>query len=132
MDDLRGPAETIKHSCEVLLSETIDFLNEQQQDSVRTIHTSIQRFLERTHEFQDDINRMRAGLAYIDLSHELRSPLTTIFGYNHLVLSGMLGLVSEQQQALLRQIETSGTALRHAVEQIFLRAQLSQDNLTDT
>ncbi|MBC7871071.1 MAG: hypothetical protein H7Y09_09560 [Chitinophagaceae bacterium] len=128
MDDLRDPAEAITTCCQTLLAETEGTLTEQQQEFIQTIMNNSQRFTHQTFSLQDQIEQMRAGTAFFEIGHELRSPLTTIFGYNHLLLNGMVGELNAQQQQHLRQIDEIGNALKNAIDRLFENASHTQDD----
>lgn len=125
MDDLHNPAEIIRQHCHTLLALEEVPLEPAQREFVEVMLNNVQRYLDRLVEHQAVIQQMQAGgaasgAAAVDLGHALRSPLTTLFGYNHLLLTGMMGTLTEGQQATLQQIEGCGTMLRHAVDQLFL------------
>jgi signal transduction histidine kinase len=119
MDDLQMPAEAIVAHCQSLLDEAESTLTEQQQDFIRTMQNNGQRFCAQLVALHDRIEEMRAGKGYHEIGHELRSPLTTIFGYNHLLLNGMMGEITPQQREHLQQIEQSSTHLRDTLDQLF-------------
>ncbi|GEM_PF-1600141 len=128
MDDLRDLAEAITTRCQTLLAETDGALTEQQQELIQTMMNNSQRFTHQIVTLQDQIEQMQAGTAFFEIGHELRSPLTPIFGYNHLLLNGMVGELNEQQQQNLRKIDEISNALKNAIDRLFEDANNTQDD----
>lgn len=52
------------------------------------------------------------------MSHELRSPLTSVIGYSDMMLSGMTGEVTEKQKGFLESILTSAETLLNLINDI--------------
>ncbi len=52
------------------------------------------------------------------MSHEFRTPLTSIIGYSDMLLSGMTGDISDKQRSFLRSILNSGEALLNLINDI--------------
>jgi signal transduction histidine kinase len=77
--------------------------------------------------FTEELRRANEELLHLDhmksdflatMSHELRTPLTSIIGYSDMLLSGMLGAPTEQQENLLRRILSNSETLLSLINDI--------------
>ncbi len=66
---------------------------------------------------QAEIDRMKADLISI-VSHELRSPLTSIKGYIDLMISGDLGEISDEMAGYLKIISTNANRLAALIDDL--------------
>jgi signal transduction histidine kinase len=67
-----------------------------------------------------------------NVSHELRSPLVTMLGYNDLLLAEKMGPVNERQRQCLQVARSSGKRLRAFIEELldFSRFELTRESMT--
>ncbi len=67
-----------------------------------------------------------------NVSHELRSPLVTMLGYNDLMLAEKMGPVNERQRQCLQVARSSGKRLRAFIEELldFSRFELTRESMT--
>jgi hypothetical protein len=61
------------------------------------------------------------------MSHEMRTPLTVIIGYEELMEQGLGGAVTEQQHAYLKGIKGGATHLLRLIDQILTRSRIEAD-----
>ena len=52
------------------------------------------------------------------MSHEVRTPLTTLFGYSGMLLDGLLGSLSEEQSKAVRAIQGQSTELFTLIDNV--------------
>lgn len=62
------------------------------------------------------------------LTHELKTPLTSMLAYNYLLMAGKLGPVDERQVEALRVVRRNGQALLALIQNMLATAQISQGN----
>ena len=67
-----------------------------------------------------------------NVSHELRSPLVTMLGYNDLLLAEKMGAVNDRQRQCLQVARSSGKRLRAFIEELldFSRFELTRESMT--
>ncbi len=65
-----------------------------------------------------------------NISHEFRTPLSMILGYNELLFTGTLGSIGAQQEKALKVMHRQGWQLAYLVEQITVLHQVEQGNLS--
>lgn len=84
-------------------------------------------------ELTRDAGRMKANFLSL-VTHELRSPLNTINGYLDLLLEGIAGEMSEQQQEFIRRARSGSEHLYSLLEDLLLasRADAGQLRLNRT
>jgi signal transduction histidine kinase len=63
------------------------------------------------------------------LSHEFRTPLTSILGYAEVLVDGDAGELSEEQQTYLKIIETSARRLQRQVESLLTLSRIQEGTL---
>jgi signal transduction histidine kinase len=74
-------------------------------------------------EEADTANRAKSAFL-TSMSHELRTPLNAILGYTELVLIGLRGVVSPEQEDALRRIQRAGTHLLGLINDVLNMAKL--------
>ena len=88
-----------------------------------------QRVEERTAELQEayeelqELDRLKSQfLAHV--SHELRSPLTSIKGFAENILAGVAGAINDKQERCLQRIQSNSTRLARMISDLLDRARL--------
>ena len=79
-------------------------------------------------ELVRDANRMKTNFLSL-VTHELRSPLNTINGYLDLLLEGIAGEISEQQQEFIRRARSSSEHLYALLEDLLLASRADAGQL---
>ena len=105
------PLETLAHQA------TITILNAR-------IHEREKRTIQKLKE----VDKMKADFV-ASVSHELRSPLTTIKGYLDLVIEGEGGPVTETQSEFLSIVDQSSTRLLNLINDLLMVAKIESDSL---
>jgi signal transduction histidine kinase len=83
---------------------------------------------ERQAELVRDASRMKTNFLSL-VTHELRSPLNTINGYLDLILEGIVGQISEQQQEFIRRARSSSEHLYALLEDLLLASRADAGQL---
>ncbi|RMG73036.1 MAG: GAF domain-containing protein [Chloroflexi bacterium] len=124
----------------------IEYLDERIElgdDRVVSVHLSPvytgDKFLGTVSVFRDITREVRAERSksqfMASVSHEFRTPLTSIKGYNDLLLMGAAGQLEEAQQRMLLTIKENVTRLTELVEDVLKIANIDADkenlNLSD-
>lgn len=73
--------------------------------------------LQRATERLKDLDRLKTNFVNA-VSHDLRSPLTSIIGYGEFLEEGIGGPLSQKQQEFVRQIEKNSRRLEHLVDDL--------------
>ena len=79
-------------------------------------------------ELVRDANRMKANFLSL-VTHELRSPLNTINGYLDLLLEGIAGEITEQQQEFIRRARSGSEHLYALLEDLLLASRADAGQL---
>jgi signal transduction histidine kinase len=88
-----------------LASHTAGKFGEDQRSFVTLLGTQAALAVERDHQTQITRHVEDARSEFVSLtSHQLRVPLTAMSGYTDMILSGMVGPLTERQEAFLRTI----------------------------
>ena len=124
----------------------IEYLDERIQlgdDRTVSVHLSPvytgEKFLGTVSVFRDITREVRAERSksqfMASVSHEFRTPLTSIKGYNDLLLMGAAGALAEAQQRMLTTVKDNVTRLTELVEDVLKIANIDADkenlNLSD-
>jgi len=107
------------------------------EDELRTVvadQLRIRALDEENKRLQEDYARekLRAGVKEEILqtvSHEFRTPLTTIIGYMELLEDGHFGSLGEEQQTIIDVVFQSGLYLRQILENILLLSKIKTESV---
>jgi signal transduction histidine kinase len=114
-----------------MLSEEVDDVLEAldlTQDSLRTAFEDVERQVaQRTAELEAASNAKDRLLA--NMNHELRTPLNSILGYTGVVLQGLAGQLTTEQESQLRMVDRSARHLLELVENALGLADLDAGRL---
>ena len=98
------------------------------QATVTILNARIHEREKRTIQKLKEVDKMKADFV-ASVSHELRSPLTTIKGYLDLVIEGEGGPVTETQSEFLSIVDQSSTRLLNLINDLLMVAKIESDNL---
>lgn len=107
---------------EAFKAEHLPMLELLAEQAMLAIHNAHQAELVR------DAQRMKANFLSL-VTHELRSPLNTINGYLDLLLEGIAGEISEQQQEFIRRARAGSEHLYALLEDLLLAARADAGQL---
>jgi len=127
-DDLMQPLREIVTWARLLLSEEVDPLNDAQREHVEGILTSVSRELDNVCELSALIARMRAGLEFVNISFETRTPINGVIGYSKILLDCPElyddAPLTEAQRGYLQAIYNAGRGVLSLLNDIFDYARL--------
>lgn len=106
------------------LGELVENLRQQQQLAAERLNE-----LSRAYKALTRADKLKSEMIQ-NISHEFRTPLSMILGYNDLLVTGVLGELTEAQEKALKVSEKHGWRLAYLVEQITILHQVEEGNLT--
>ena len=124
-DDLLVPANDILRRCEILLHNHDEPLTPDQAADIQAIATGARLFIERVIARAAQIQDLRTGQAFHNLTHELRGPINPMLGYPRLLLAGYNGTLTDQQRLHLQSIYDASSRLLDDVNALFVSARLN-------
>lgn len=93
------------------------------QMHIESVTASYQELQEKNERLKDanerlrDLDQMKSNFV-ASVSHELRTPLTSVIGYSEMLLEGMAGQLSDEQQEYVQTIMEKGESLLSMISQI--------------
>lgn len=115
-----------------VVTEQIIQLRSALQSSNRNLD---QRVKERTSELNEalqrlsELSKMKANFV-ANISHELRTPLTHVKGYLELLVTGSLGVISEDQRHALQVSQRATTKLESMIEDLIMFSLASRGEMS--
>ena len=103
-------ANTIIATSKALLRDSQ--LSNKQREVIEVISRAANEFV----RIYDDCMAMPFEKFARELRHEIMNPLTPIRGYSEMLLIGMIGVLTPEQQEFVQQIAESGNMLRSGVD----------------
>ena len=89
------------------------------------------RSLKQANDKLQELDRLKSNFI-ATVSHELRTPLTSVIGYSEMLLEGMAGGLSKEQQEYVRTILEKGESLLSLIGQVLDMSRIESGNVIVT
>ena len=127
-----APVNQIVRSAEAMERGDYDYpLDVRRQDEIGYLATRFREMRQRQRAYVSSLEEVtRAKSEFISLaSHELRTPISVIRGFQELMLGGLIGPITEDQREALEAIQRSVGSLSRIAENATRMAQIQSERL---